>query len=102
MSSVAKLGIVPTLADLVSDPIKIDGLSREEIAHIRGELARLDTLLLCRAVDSKGQADDAVPGDQLLNIAEASHRLGVSPDYLYRHHKSLPFTRHIGRKLLFS
>jgi excisionase family DNA binding protein len=37
-----------------------------------------------------------------LNIDEASSRLGISPDYLYRHHKSLPFTRHIGRKLLFS
>jgi excisionase family DNA binding protein len=40
--------------------------------------------------------------DELLAIEEAAHRLGLSKDYLYRHGKELPFTRRIGRKLLFS
>lgn len=40
--------------------------------------------------------------DQLLSIDQASTRLGVSKDYLYRHGKELPFTRRMGRKLLFS
>ena len=41
-------------------------------------------------------------GDELLDVPEAARRLGISEDYLYRHHKDFPFTRHMGRKLLFS
>jgi excisionase family DNA binding protein len=40
--------------------------------------------------------------DQLVSIAEAARRLNVSQDYLYRHWKELPFTRRMGRRLLFS
>jgi hypothetical protein len=65
MGSVAKLGTVSTLADLLSSPLKINGLPREVIAHLRGELAALDSLLLCRLVEGKSQADGAVEGDQL-------------------------------------
>jgi hypothetical protein len=42
------------------------------------------------------------PHDQLLDIETAALRLGVSQDYLYRHHSQYPFTRRQGRKLLFS
>lgn len=40
--------------------------------------------------------------DELIDVSEAAKRLGISEDYLYRHHKDLAFTRHAGRKLLFS
>jgi hypothetical protein len=40
--------------------------------------------------------------DEQLGIVAAAARLGVSTDYLYRHAKQLPFTRRMGRKLLFS
>lgn len=40
--------------------------------------------------------------EENLEVPEAAHRLGVSPAYLYAHHKNLPFTRREGRKLLFS
>jgi predicted DNA-binding transcriptional regulator AlpA len=40
--------------------------------------------------------------DELLDVAEVSRRLGLSRDYLYRHHSDFPFTRRVGRKLLFS
>ena len=40
--------------------------------------------------------------DELLNVESAAARLGVSSDYLYRHHSQYPFTRRQGRKLLFS
>ena len=102
MALTAKLVRIPSLAEIVADPAKAAALPKEAIADLRGELARVDTLLLCRLIDGKSQADSVAESDQLLNIAEASGRLGVSADYLYRHHKALPFTRHIGRKLLFS
>jgi hypothetical protein len=40
--------------------------------------------------------------DERLDVAAAAERLGVSPDYLYRHAEEYPFTRRQGRKLLFS
>ena len=40
--------------------------------------------------------------DRLLAIDEASRRLGVSKDYLYRHKEDFPFTRRIGHRLLFT
>jgi excisionase family DNA binding protein len=40
--------------------------------------------------------------DELLDVDEAARRLGLSKDYLYRNHASFPFTRRIGRRLLFS
>lgn len=40
--------------------------------------------------------------DQLLKVSAASERLGISRDYLYRNSKEFPFTRKIGRNLLFS
>lgn len=40
--------------------------------------------------------------DENLSVDQAAQRLGVSPDWLYRNHKRLPFTRRIGRRLLFS
>jgi hypothetical protein len=40
--------------------------------------------------------------EELITIEEASLKLGVSADYLYRHKNEYSFTRRIGRKLLFS
>ncbi len=40
--------------------------------------------------------------DELVDVEEAARRLGISTEYLYRHHKKFPFTRREGRKLLFS
>ena len=33
---------------------------------------------------------------------QAAEMLGVSRDFLYRHHRRLPFSRRMGRSLLFS
>lgn len=38
--------------------------------------------------------------DRLLDAEEASRALRVSPDWLYRHAKKLPFTRKLGAKML--
>jgi len=40
--------------------------------------------------------------DRLLEVADSARLLGVSRDYLYRHHQQFPFTRREGRRLLFS
>ena len=43
-----------------------------------------------------GQRD----GDSLLDAEEAAKTLAVSPDWLYRNAKRLPFTRKLGPKML--
>ena len=43
-----------------------------------------------------GQRD----GDSLLDAEEAAITLAVSPDWLYRNAKRLPFTRKLGPKML--
>jgi excisionase family DNA binding protein len=40
--------------------------------------------------------------DEFLTVKAAAQRLGCSADYLYKNSASLPFTRHLGKKLLFS
>ena len=39
-------------------------------------------------------------GDRLLNAEEAAEILSVSPDWLYRHGSSLPFTRKLAPRVL--
>ena len=69
-----------------------------------GELARLDSLLLARlfSVNGNGEADRLGDCDRLLNAKEASAKLGLSEDHLYRHSNQFPFTVRMGRKLRFS
>jgi hypothetical protein len=40
--------------------------------------------------------------DELLPAKVAAPRLGVTEDYMYKNARKLPFTRRMGRKLLFS
>jgi hypothetical protein len=40
--------------------------------------------------------------EELVGIAEASRRLGISKSYLYRNSGKFNFVSHIGRKLVFS
>jgi len=49
-----------------------------------------------QAVHQNGQQ----AGDRLLDVDEASKVLCVDEDWLYRHHKKLPFTRKLGPKML--
>jgi hypothetical protein len=76
----------------------IRGLLPDELPKLLGELeeARATAML-------KLSAPTPVPQhDELLDIEAAAARLGMSVDWLYDNHSKLPFTRRIGRKLLFS
>lgn len=71
----------------------------EELPRLLGDLEEVRATALARLTAPQPAADQA---DELLDVAEAARRLGISEDYLYRHHKDFAFTRHMGRKLLFS
>jgi predicted DNA-binding transcriptional regulator AlpA len=52
--------------------------------------------------DGAGVNPMAPRRDRLLDVEEAAAKLGVTTDWLYRHHKDLPFTVRHGRPLRFS
>ena len=74
-------------------------MPREELPRLLGDLEEVRATAMARlACPVRTQ----YPPDELLDIEEAARRLGVSVGYLYRHHRRLPFTRRMGRRLLFS
>jgi hypothetical protein len=72
----------------------------QELPRLIGQLAE------CQATaQARLNVAPALPSkqhDELVDVAAASDRLGVSKDYLYRHAKELPFARNVGSRLLFS
>jgi len=99
MASAQKLAAVPTLTDLLSDPARISALPREAIAELRGQIAKLDTVLLSRLLGS-GEIQPAAEGDRLLTAGEAALKLGLPKDALYRN--DYPFLVRIGSRRRFS
>jgi excisionase family DNA binding protein len=75
-------------------------LPPEQLPRLLGDLEEIR----CTAVARLGAPPSPKPGglDQLVAVGEAAQRIGTSKDYLYRHSGELPFTKRIGRKLLFS
>src|SRR6266852_4519898 len=99
MATGEKAAAVPTLTDLLDDPARISALPRDAIADLRGQIAKLDTLLLSRLL-AAGEAQTGPDGDRLLTTAEAAQKLGATEDWLYRHANTLPFAVHLGKKHL--
>ena len=75
-------------------------LPTAELPRFLGEIEEIRCTAMARLVTpAPAQCSEA---DRLLSVYEASLRLGVAKDYLYRHGGNMPFTRRIGRRLLFS
>jgi predicted DNA-binding transcriptional regulator AlpA len=73
-------------------------LPPEQLPRLLGELEEIR----CTAIARLSAPAPELAQDQLLDVEAATHRLGVSRDYLYRHHAELPFTRRMGKALRFS
>jgi predicted DNA-binding transcriptional regulator AlpA len=99
MASAQKLASVPTLTDLLVDPARISALPRDAVAELRGQIAKLDTLLLSRLLTGE-QPQPGIEGDRLLTATEAAQKLGATEDWLYRHANTLPFAVRVGKKHL--
>jgi excisionase family DNA binding protein len=92
-------GATPTLADIAARPELVLELAPEIARCLLVQLAALQAALLVRAV-SRGRQDEA--GDTLLTVTEASARLSLGEDWLYRNARKLPFTVRVGRQVRFS
>jgi predicted DNA-binding transcriptional regulator AlpA len=104
-SGVAGLFSVPRLEELVADPGQVRVLDMDTARVLKTQA--IAALNLLHGYDLE-RARMVVQGhglqgrDRLLNVAKASQKLGVKPDWLYRHHRNLPFTVRHGRLLRFS
>lgn len=75
-------------------------LPEAQLPRLLGELEEVRCTAMARLSGTR-PVPQAAP-DRMLAVSEASRRLGMSQDYLYRHHRDFPFTRRVGRRLLFS
>jgi hypothetical protein len=73
-------------------------LPPKELPRLLGDLEEIRATALARLSSPPPAAQD----DELLGVEKTARRMGVSTDYIYRHHPEWPFTRREGRKLLFS
>ena len=74
-------------------------LPRADLPRFVGDLEEIRAVAFARLI---APTPVQQPPDELLSVQEAARRLGVSRDFLYRHHRRLPFSRRMGRNLLFS
>lgn len=101
MATAPKLGIVAPQGDLLERLRMVAGeLPPGELPDFIGELESVKATAWARL--SAPASSSPAEHDELLSVEVAAERLGVSRDYLYRHHAQYSFTRRQGRKLLFS
>jgi predicted DNA-binding transcriptional regulator AlpA len=95
---------VPRLEELVVDPDKVRVLDARANWALRKQAILALNVLLDHEFEREGRTMDrlAPTRDQLLDVREAAAKLCVTIDWLYRHHKRLPFVVRHGRPLRFS
>lgn len=71
----------------------------EDLPRLLGDLEEIRATALARLTTP---ATVQRAQDELLDVDQAAQRLGISRDYIYRHSDQFPFSRRMGRRLLFS
>lgn len=87
---------------IVADPDQAASVSVVEIPALLVQIASIQAILLSRlAVSSNGAKTQGPPADdRFLTAEEAAPIMNVTPRWMYRKARSLPFTRRINRKTL--
>jgi predicted DNA-binding transcriptional regulator AlpA len=97
---------VPRLEELVADPERVRVLDAHTTRVLSTQaIAALSVLCAHEMELLRGEAPPRRKerrGERLLPVEEAAQKFGVKADWLYRHHKELPFTVRCGRLLRFS
>ena len=93
--------------ELLDTPDRVAEIPYAQIPRVLGELEGLRVALLAQLITHSIAAtlaaepdEKSQPTDRLLKPAEAAALLKVTTRWLYRHHRSLPFTRKLSRRLL--
>src|SRR5215831_5477110 len=99
--------MTPVLHELLDTPDRIAEIPHAHIPRVLGELEGLRVALLAQLITHSVAAtlaakphEKSQSTDRLLKPTEAAALLKVTTRWLYRHHRSLPFTRKLSRRLL--
>src|SRR5438093_9112196 len=92
------------IAEFVLHPDSAEEIPLEVIPAMLIQLAATQSLLAAKLIETAGSRNVAntAESDQLLDVEQAAEKLGVTPDWLYRRSKRLPFAVRLGRALKFS
>jgi predicted DNA-binding transcriptional regulator AlpA len=95
------------LVDFLQVPERFDQIAAGDVFDLLAELEMVRLRLLARLFGVLAASRDARESphvrDRLLTAPDTAAVLRVTTRWLYRHHKSLPFTRRLsGRALRFS
>jgi predicted DNA-binding transcriptional regulator AlpA len=104
-SGVAGLYVVPRLEDMVADPGHFRVLDIETALVLKTQALTAPTLLHGFDLQRRSKFDEGGErrrADRLLNVSQTAVKLGVKPDWIYRHHSHLPFRVRQGTLLRFS
>ena len=92
---------IPKLSELLEHPERVSALPPEAVPVMLGELERLRALLWARLVmRPDGNEAGSLDEDRLLDVNEASTKLGISADALYRN--DYPFKVKVATRIRFS
>lgn len=74
----------------------------QDLPELIGRLVSVEERVRLRLRHGLRGADADASSDENLSAVDAARRLGVSPDWLYRNVRRLPFALKIGRRVVFS
>jgi len=99
------LSPVLTLVDLARDPERVASVPRSVLPSLIAQVAALQVALATQLASTLGPSDErpataSLDADRLLTPEDAAASLGVTVTWLYRHARTLPFTRRLSRKAL--
>jgi excisionase family DNA binding protein len=77
----------------------LDGVPQEELPDVLGLLEAAKARCWARLTAPPPPPRTGDPG-RMLSVREAAARLGLSPDYLYRHQHQLPFMQKVGTRTI--
>jgi hypothetical protein len=91
------------LAEIISDPKRAGDVQKDAIPLLMAQLVAVQSALLARFLTDPHSQSAQVPNNEkdiLLTADQAAPLLNVTPNWLYRHARQLPFSRRLSRKVL--
>jgi predicted DNA-binding transcriptional regulator AlpA len=81
----------------------VEATALDDLPALAGRLREAELLVEARLrAAAPPPTSSAMQADTNISAKEAARRLGVSPSYIYKNAKGLPFVVKIGRRLLCS
>lgn len=88
--------------DLIEDPSRAAQLPARDVHGLLARLTSVQATLVAHLQSIEPDPTPSCVDDRLLTAEEVAERTHMSRDYIYRHARTLPFARRIGRAIRFS